>query len=242
MGRGKLQMEMIGDEKTRYKTFGNRSKGLKKKLHELSTLCDVEACMILYHGDAADGPCSSRPDVWPENRDEVERIINRYLNERKEADRKRTLDLSNVLGSTKTKVEPEKNGKSEGQASWGGIELEGLSYEKLMELLEKLDKKIEDVDSLIDFKKKETSLTCKAPPPNCSRMANPLFQGSELVFYDMDFPDLSSGFLEPDLKNWMMMMNIENQEHQEFYVLIGFENRSRSQARPFGPKKKRKAQ
>ena len=108
MGRGKLQMEMIGDEKTRYRTFGNRSKGLKKKLHELSTLCDVEACMILYHGDAADGPCSSRPDVWPENRDKVERIINRYLNERKEADRKRTLDLSDVLGSTKTKVEPEK--------------------------------------------------------------------------------------------------------------------------------------
>ena len=56
MGRGKLKMEMIGDEKTRYRTFGNRSKGLKKKLHELSTLCDVEACLILYHGDAADGP------------------------------------------------------------------------------------------------------------------------------------------------------------------------------------------
>ena len=172
-GRGKLQMEMIGDEKTRYRTFGNRSKGLKKKLHELSTLCDVEACMILYHGDAADGPCSSRPDVWPENRDEVERIINRYLNERKEADRKRTLDLSDVLGSTKTKVEPEKNGKSEGQASWAGIELEGLSYEKLMELLEMLDKKIEDVDSLIDFKKKEAGLTSKASLPNCSHM--PLF-------------------------------------------------------------------
>ena len=30
MGRGKLKMEMIGDEKTRYRTFGNRSKGLKK--------------------------------------------------------------------------------------------------------------------------------------------------------------------------------------------------------------------
>lgn len=219
MGRGKLKMEMIGDEKTRYRTFRNRSKGLKKKLHELSTLCDVEACMILCHGDAADGPCSSRPDVWPENRDEVERIINRYLNERKEDDRKRTLDLSDVLGSTKTKVEPEKlmekNGKSEGRASGAGIELEGLSYEKLMELLEKLDKKIEDVDSLIDFKKKEAGM---APSANCSRMANPFFQGSELVFYDSDFPDLSGGFLEPDLKNWMMMMNMENQEHQEFYV------------------------
>ena len=46
MGRGKLKMEMIGDEKTRYRTFGNRSKGLKKKLHELSTIWNTQVIFI----------------------------------------------------------------------------------------------------------------------------------------------------------------------------------------------------
>ena len=35
-----------------------------------------------------------------------------------------------------------------------------------MELLEKLDKKIEDVDNLIDLKKKEAGLTGKVPTGN----------------------------------------------------------------------------
>ena len=42
-----------------------------------------------------------------------------------------------------------------------------------MELLEKLVKKIEDVDSLIDFKKKEAGLTGKASLSNCSHMLHP---------------------------------------------------------------------
>ncbi|WKA08538.1 hypothetical protein VitviT2T_026252 [Vitis vinifera] len=57
MGSGKLKMELIANEKLRCRTFRNRQKGLKKKLQELSTLCDVEACMIMY--------CDCRdPSLW----------------------------------------------------------------------------------------------------------------------------------------------------------------------------------
>ena len=45
--------------------------GLKKKISELCTLCDVKACLIVYGSDG-DGPSSSQPRFWSENRDEVE--------------------------------------------------------------------------------------------------------------------------------------------------------------------------
>ena len=45
--------------------------GLKKKISELCTRCDVKACLIVY-GTDGDGPSSSQLRFWPENRDEVE--------------------------------------------------------------------------------------------------------------------------------------------------------------------------
>ena len=71
MGNHKLTMELIADKKSRYKTFKRREMGLKKKISELCTLCDVKACLIV-HGSDGDGPSSFQPRFWPENRDEVE--------------------------------------------------------------------------------------------------------------------------------------------------------------------------
>ena len=48
MGNHKLTMELIADKKSRYKNFKRREIGLKKKISELCTLCDVKACLIVY--------------------------------------------------------------------------------------------------------------------------------------------------------------------------------------------------
>ena len=45
--------------------------GLKKKISELCTRCDVKACLIVYGSDG-DGPSFSQPRFLQENRDEVE--------------------------------------------------------------------------------------------------------------------------------------------------------------------------
>ena len=58
MGNHKLTMELIADKKSRYKTFKRRGMGLKKKISELCTLCDVKACLIVYGSDG-DGPSFS---------------------------------------------------------------------------------------------------------------------------------------------------------------------------------------
>ena len=70
MGNHKLTMELIADNKSRYKTFERREMGLKKKISELCTRSDVKACLIVYGSDG-DGPSFSQPRFWPKNRDEV---------------------------------------------------------------------------------------------------------------------------------------------------------------------------
>ncbi|KAJ9678054.1 hypothetical protein PVL29_022824 [Vitis rotundifolia] len=224
MARGKLKMELIANEKLRCRTFRNRQKGLKKKLHELSTLCDVEACMIIYCDQNGNGTYSSQPDVWPENHYEVQRIVNKYISERKEDHGKRTVALSDILESRKRKAElelqklQEKNGKTKGQTSETRLELDGLSYEKLMEINDKLDRKLEHVKSLIDLKKGQAGLMSKTPV-NSSHIpglptAEQAFQGTKMVLYDLDFPDTSSGVVESYLNR--MMMNMENNGYPEF--------------------------
>ena len=230
---GKLKLELIANEKIRHRTFQNRQKGLRKKVHELSTLCGVEACMIICCPNG-NGTYSSQSCVWPENHYEVERIINKYINERKKEHGKRTVDLSGVLESRKTRAEfelqklQEKNGKTKGQTSETGLELDGLSYEKLMEIVNKLDKKLESVESLIDLKRgeagwmSETLVNCPDHMPGLPTaepidihvaMDDSAFQGSEMVLYDLDFPELSDGGVESDL-TWTMM-NLENNECPE---------------------------
>ena len=71
MGNHKLTIELIADKKSHYKTFKRREMGLKKKISELCTLCDDKACLIVYDFEG-DGPSSSQPRFWQENRDEVE--------------------------------------------------------------------------------------------------------------------------------------------------------------------------
>ncbi|KAL8540730.1 hypothetical protein ACS0TY_002092 [Phlomoides rotata] len=92
MGRGKTKMELIRDEKSRNQTFKRRKRGLIQKLHELTTLCDVSACMIIYGEDKC--------ETWPENVDEINRIIGVY----KASGNIKKFDMSKLL-TTKAKME-----------------------------------------------------------------------------------------------------------------------------------------
>ncbi|WOL19783.1 agamous-like MADS-box protein AGL80 [Canna indica] len=59
MARKKVKLEWIVNDSARKATFKKRKKGLMKKVSELSTLCDVKACLIIY------GPSEPHADVWP---------------------------------------------------------------------------------------------------------------------------------------------------------------------------------
>ena len=59
MGRQKIKHELISNESVRKATLKKRKAGLLKKLNELTTLCGVAACAIIF------SPYDTQPDVWP---------------------------------------------------------------------------------------------------------------------------------------------------------------------------------
>ncbi|XP_057956945.1 agamous-like MADS-box protein AGL80 [Malania oleifera] len=59
MARKKVKLQWIANESTRRATYKKRMKGLMKKANELSILCGVDACVVVY------GPYDRQPEAWP---------------------------------------------------------------------------------------------------------------------------------------------------------------------------------
>ncbi|XP_024009775.1 agamous-like MADS-box protein AGL80 [Eutrema salsugineum] len=59
MTRKKVKLAFIENNSSRKSTFQKRKKGILKKVKEISTLCGVTTCAIIY------SPYTSNPDVWP---------------------------------------------------------------------------------------------------------------------------------------------------------------------------------
>ncbi|KAL5715843.1 hypothetical protein ACHQM5_017610 [Ranunculus cassubicifolius] len=71
MARKKVTLAWISNDSARRATFKKRKKGLMKKVSELSTLCGVEACAIVY------GPYEPQPEVWP-SKEDADRILKQF--------------------------------------------------------------------------------------------------------------------------------------------------------------------
>ncbi|XP_031498008.1 agamous-like MADS-box protein AGL80 [Nymphaea colorata] len=72
MARKKLNLAYIAKDSARRVTFKKRKKGLLKKVYELSTLCDVTICAIVY------GKNEHTPEIWPEDGAQVLQIIDKF--------------------------------------------------------------------------------------------------------------------------------------------------------------------
>jgi hypothetical protein len=59
MTRGKVKLSFIVDDEARKATYKKRKNNLLKKVDELSTLCGIEACAIVY------SPYELEPEIWP---------------------------------------------------------------------------------------------------------------------------------------------------------------------------------
>ncbi|GAA0140055.1 hypothetical protein Leryth_023109 [Lithospermum erythrorhizon] len=71
MARQKVKLAFIVNDSQRKATFKKRRKGLMKKVSELSTLCGIDACAIIY------SPYENQPDVWP-NHLGVHRVLEQF--------------------------------------------------------------------------------------------------------------------------------------------------------------------
>ena len=71
MTRKKVKLAFITNDSARKATFKKRKKGLMKKVNELSTLCGIDACAIIY------SPYEAQPEVWP-NDIGVQRVLAQF--------------------------------------------------------------------------------------------------------------------------------------------------------------------
>ncbi|KAL3815199.1 hypothetical protein ACJIZ3_016467 [Penstemon smallii] len=71
MTRKKVTLAFITNDSERKASFKKRKKGLIKKVNELTTLCGVEACAIIY------SPYEPVPEVWP-SRQGAEGVLTRF--------------------------------------------------------------------------------------------------------------------------------------------------------------------
>ncbi|KAL2463419.1 agamous-like MADS-box protein AGL80 [Forsythia ovata] len=71
MTRKKVKLAFITNDSARKATFKKRKKGLMKKVSELSTLCGIDTCAIIY------SPYESQPEVWPDTRG-VHRVLAQF--------------------------------------------------------------------------------------------------------------------------------------------------------------------
>ncbi|XP_038887053.1 agamous-like MADS-box protein AGL82, partial [Benincasa hispida] len=157
MGRGKLSLNLIPNRKSRISTFKKRKNSLMKKAYELSTLCDVQTC-VLVHGPASlptEDPSQSDPEfhTWPSDRTHLEAMIRAYKTTRSCNFQKcKCFGLTDYFSDRKRKIESEtcKLREKFMCPKWDEW-LDRLSEHELREFMEGLDAKIEAANGMIDF-------------------------------------------------------------------------------------------
>ncbi|KAF5735029.1 hypothetical protein HS088_TW15G00528 [Tripterygium wilfordii] len=98
MVRKKVNLAHITDDATRKSTFRKRKNGLIKKISELSTLCGIQACLIIYS-------CwDSKPFVWP-SIDGVNQALGRFKSMSEEEQAKRRMDQEGFIQQRIEKTE-----------------------------------------------------------------------------------------------------------------------------------------
>ncbi|AEE31379.1 AGAMOUS-like 92 [Arabidopsis thaliana] len=80
--RTKTKLVLIPDRHFRRATFRKRNAGIRKKLHELTTLCDIKACAVIY------SPFEN-PTVWPST-EGVQEVISEFM-EKPATERSKTM-------------------------------------------------------------------------------------------------------------------------------------------------------
>ncbi len=87
MGRKKITISKINDERNRQVTFTKRKTGLMKKAYELSVLCDCEIVIIIFNNNNK---------LFQYGSSGVEKILLKYTEYNESSETKTNEDIINV--------------------------------------------------------------------------------------------------------------------------------------------------
>ncbi|XP_062083471.1 agamous-like MADS-box protein AGL80 [Humulus lupulus] len=160
MTRKKVKLDYITNDTARKTTFKKRKKGLMKKVSELSTLCDIDACAIMY------GPNDNEPEVFP-SMEEVHRVIARFHNMSEIEQTKKMVNqeafLRYRIGKVNEQVKRLKRDNHEKELIQvmytnliGNTNLQGLTIQDLNDLTWIIDQSLKDINKRMEQIAKNT--------------------------------------------------------------------------------------
>lgn len=189
MGRRKtkLALELIRDDKARKVTFRKRKNGLFKKAFELSTLCDVKVCTIVYE-KKSEGKLAP-PLTFPEKFEDVKEIIDKYKSNSSKI--KKVQNLADFYATQTMQVKKEivklRNKSYEEKYPTWDDRLNEYSLDQMHEFLNNLEAKIQAAHKIhnmmmIDSKKPEIQVTIHPMVSECPLLINFLSNSISLTY------------------------------------------------------------
>ncbi|CAL9020296.1 unnamed protein product [Prunus brigantina] len=151
-------LELIPNEGTRKMTFRKRKKSIYKKADELSKLCGIDVCLIVYEADLKKGR-AVQPETWPRDPTQFKRILNKYRDSKDTSTPglKRNFDMSDFYEDKKDHVDEDdekfqnlgKKISEEEYPTWDD-RIDDFSQDELTELIASLESKIQVATKKID--------------------------------------------------------------------------------------------
>ncbi|KAL5077058.1 hypothetical protein RYX36_016042 [Vicia faba] len=90
MSRKKVKIQYIINQSSRRATYNKRKSSLLKKVNEISILCGIEACVVVY------GENNVEPEVWPTG-PETQNVLHKFHSLSELERNKRAEDLEGYL-------------------------------------------------------------------------------------------------------------------------------------------------
>ncbi|KAL4569961.1 hypothetical protein LXL04_025610 [Taraxacum kok-saghyz] len=169
MTRKKVKLAFITNDSARKATYKKRKKGLMKKVNELSTLCGIDACAIIY------SPYETQPEVWPEN-NRFQHVLAQFMRVPEMERSKNMLTLESftrkmiIKTNGQLKKQMKENREKEMkevmyQCLTGKGSIENLNPQDLNELGGLVDQTLKDISRRIESLKKATPPSLSPAPP-----------------------------------------------------------------------------
>ncbi|KAJ4968085.1 hypothetical protein NE237_014786 [Protea cynaroides] len=154
MPKKKIKLALIPNDAARRNAFYRRKKGMMKKLSELSTLCGVKTCAVVY------SPFEEQPDVWPSPSD-GKRLLSIFKNMPEFEQRKKTLNHEEYLSKRINKMKDQygkihkENRRKEmmmiiSDCFQGNNDLNELTMSDLTDLTDLIDAKMKTIGKRIE--------------------------------------------------------------------------------------------
>ncbi|XP_027337523.1 agamous-like MADS-box protein AGL80 [Abrus precatorius] len=169
MTRKKVKLAFIANDSARKATFKKRKKGLMKKVSELSTLCGIDACAIVY------SPYDPQPEVWPSPMG-VQRVLAKFRRMPELEQSKKMVNQESFLRQRilKAKEQLKKQRKDNREKEMTQLMFQYLSAGKIMhnismvdlnDLAWLIDQNLKDINRRIEVLTKNAQSQVQMPPP-----------------------------------------------------------------------------